>query len=104
MIGIFTPGWGTTYAWNSSAGSVTVTTASTPTATPTTPTATPTLPPVACNPRPPVQLTTSSSGGGLQGMSFTMRRQSPASATVNLAVVDRCGHWMTFVGGGPNAF
>jgi hypothetical protein len=36
--------------------------------------------------------------------SFTVRRQSSGAATVNLAVVDRCGRWTTFVGGGPNAF
>ena len=36
--------------------------------------------------------------------SFAVRRQSPGPATVNLAVVDRCGHWTTFVGGGANAF
>ena len=36
--------------------------------------------------------------------SFTIRRQSSGAVTVNLAVVDRCGRWTTFVGGGPNAF
>ncbi|MFN8633784.1 MAG: S8 family peptidase [Chloroflexota bacterium] len=37
--------------------------------------------------------------------SFTIRRSSPgATVTVPLTVVDSCGDWSTFVGGGPNAF
>lgn len=36
--------------------------------------------------------------------SFTLRRKDPGPATVNLTVVDRCGGWTTFVGGGANAF
>jgi len=35
--------------------------------------------------------------------SFTVRRQGSGAATVSLAVVDRCGRWTTFVGGGPGA-
>jgi hypothetical protein len=55
MIGVFSPGWGTNYHWNSSAGTVTVgggtaatatPTAQAPTATSVPPTATP-LPPIA---------------------------------------------------------
>jgi hypothetical protein len=36
--------------------------------------------------------------------SFTVRRAGNGAATVALTVVDRCGGWSTFVGGGPNAF
>jgi hypothetical protein len=149
MIGVFPPGWGTNLAWNASAGSFTVSTASTPTPSPS-PSPTPTLPPVACSPRPPVQLATAPGGGGLQvnvtatgqhnrlmaieiaqtnnalvdiggqagrtdaftvdlggtsaSTAFTVRRASAGPATVNLAVVDRCGRWTTFVGGGATAF
>src|SRR5262249_42197980 len=35
---------------------------------------------------------------------FTVRRAGPGSATVALTVVDRCGSWTTFVGGGASAF
>jgi hypothetical protein len=45
---------------------------------------------------------------GLSGTSptagFTVRRATPGAATVSLTVVDRCGAWPTFVGGGPSAF
>jgi thermitase len=37
--------------------------------------------------------------------SFTIVRQTPGTTvTVPLTVVDSCGEWHTFVGGGPNAF
>jgi hypothetical protein len=36
--------------------------------------------------------------------SFVVRRAQAGAATVSLAVVDRCGRWTTFVGGGANAF
>jgi hypothetical protein len=32
------------------------------------------------------------------------RQQAGQGATVQLVVVDRCGEWPTFVGGGPGAF
>jgi len=36
---------------------------------------------------------------------FTVRRQTPGQPThVNLTVVDGCGTWPTFVGGGATAF
>ena len=138
MVGIFSGGWGTSYAWNANAASIDVTAP------------TPPLPPVACNPRPPVQMATTSGSGGLQvtitatgqnnrvlGLeigqtknalvdiggqsgrtgpfsislpgtsattSFVVRRDKAGPATVRLAVVDRCGSWTTFVGGGVNAF
>jgi hypothetical protein len=42
---------------------------------------------------------------GTTQTSFTVRRASPGRATtVPLVVVDRCGEWRTFVGGGPSAF
>jgi hypothetical protein len=121
----------------------------TPTPTPGTPTATP-VPAVACSPRPPVQLSTTAAGGGLQvsvtatgqnnrllslqiaettnalvdvagqtgrtgvfsvnlpgtstSTSFTILRAGVGPATVRLAVVDRCGSWTTFVGGGVSGF
>jgi hypothetical protein len=36
--------------------------------------------------------------------SFVVRRAQAGAATVSMAVVDRCGRWKTFVGGGANAF
>jgi len=35
---------------------------------------------------------------------FDVRRDRPGAATVQLTVVDRCGRWPTFVGGGPSAW
>jgi hypothetical protein len=35
---------------------------------------------------------------------FSVRPDSAGAATVQLTVVDRCGDWPTFVGGGPAAF
>jgi hypothetical protein len=36
---------------------------------------------------------------------FTVRRAAPGAATtVPFTVVDACGEWTTFVGGGPHAF
>jgi len=35
---------------------------------------------------------------------FDVRRDRPGSATAHLVVVDRCGRWTTFVGGGATAF
>src|SRR5262249_51541423 len=36
---------------------------------------------------------------------FTIRRAAAGqSTTVPLTIVDGCGEWKTFVGGGPNAF
>lgn len=40
-----------------------------------------------------------------QTTTFFVNRQTPGqSTTVSFAVVDDCGEWKTFVGGGPNAF
>ncbi|MGE3272564.1 MAG: hypothetical protein AB7P40_27730 [Chloroflexota bacterium] len=173
MLGLFSPGWVTNYAWNSNAVTLTVTAAGSATATLTrtptaaltatatrtpSPTATPvftatptaTLPPVACSPRPPISLLTTPVSGslrvdlsangthnrllalqftqttnalvdangqnGLTGAftvnlsgssnqaSFNVRRASAGAATAMLTVVDRCGSWSTFVGGGPTAW
>jgi hypothetical protein len=42
---------------------------------------------------------------GTPQFSFVVRRaQEGAGTTVNFVVVDACGNWPTFVGGGPNAF
>jgi YVTN family beta-propeller protein len=42
---------------------------------------------------------------GTQGTTFFVRRATDSgAATVRLAVVDDCGFWLTFVGGGPLAF
>jgi hypothetical protein len=35
---------------------------------------------------------------------FTVRRVGAGSAMVSFAVIDRCGTWTTFVGGGPGTF
>lgn len=44
-------------------------------------------------------------GSGAREVSFTVRRAtSGQAATVPFTVVDQCGSWSTFVGGGPNAF
>jgi hypothetical protein len=82
QIGIFSPGWESEYTWNSSAAQITVGAAAT--ATPTrTPTPTPSNPPppVVCVPRPPVQVTTRSLGGGQ--LEATVRAQTPASSPPN---------------------
>jgi hypothetical protein len=42
--------------------------------------------------------------GTSETTSFLVRRDKAGPATVSLAVVDRCGRWTTFVGGGANAF
>jgi hypothetical protein len=42
--------------------------------------------------------------GSSASATFTIRRASAGAATVSLTVVDRCGTWSTFVGGGPAAF
>ena len=40
-----------------------------------------------------------------QSVQFTVRRQTSGQATtVRLVVIDGCGEWSTFVGGGPSAF
>jgi hypothetical protein len=36
--------------------------------------------------------------------SFTVRRAGGGAATVPIVVVDDCGEWPTFVGGGNSAF
>jgi hypothetical protein len=42
---------------------------------------------------------------GTQVSTFIVRRLTAGNATtVPLSVVDRCGAWPTFVGGGANAF
>jgi hypothetical protein len=41
---------------------------------------------------------------GTTSTQFWVRRASAGAATVRLVVVDRCGEWPTFVGGGPGAF
>jgi hypothetical protein len=42
---------------------------------------------------------------GTAETTFFVRRQVPnAATTVSLVVVDACGEWPTFVGGGPTAF
>ncbi|MCC6177405.1 MAG: right-handed parallel beta-helix repeat-containing protein [Chloroflexi bacterium] len=42
---------------------------------------------------------------GVQQATFTVRRQTAGqAATAPFAVVDDCGAWQTFVGGGPGAF
>jgi hypothetical protein len=41
---------------------------------------------------------------GSTGAQFWVRRVAAGPATVQLTVVDRCGDWRTFVGGGPGAF
>jgi hypothetical protein len=102
--------------------------------------------PVNCNPRPPVRLSTSVSGGRLQvslqaggGMirqvrfgptqnaivdvgtlanqtgsfsyapspasatvAFSVRRQAAGASTVPIVLVDDCGEWRSFVGGGAS--
>ena len=146
MVGVFSPGWGTSYAWNANAGTLTVSTAPpSPSPSPS-----PSLPPVTCSPRPRVQVATEPGGGGLQvavtatgqnnrllaleieqtrnalvdingqsgrtgafpvtlpgtsaTVTFVVRRASAGPATVSLSVVDRCGSWRTFVGGGAGSF
>ena len=43
--------------------------------------------------------------GNSSTYSFTIKRTVPGTTiTVPLTVVDGCGDWFTFVGGGPNAF
>ena len=43
--------------------------------------------------------------GGVTQTTFTVDRVTDgASTTVPLVVVDGCGDWSTFVGGGPSAF
>jgi hypothetical protein len=42
--------------------------------------------------------------GAPASATFTIRRASAGAATVALGVVDRCGTWTTFVGGGPGTF
>jgi YVTN family beta-propeller protein len=43
-------------------------------------------------------------GGNTTTLTFTVRRQTPGqSTTVPFTVVDTCGSWPSFVGGGPNA-
>jgi hypothetical protein len=39
-----------------------------------------------------------------QSVVLTLRRVSSGAATAQLTVVDSCGEWPTFVGGGPGAF
>lgn len=87
MLGTFSAGWGTFYAWNSNAATITVVGAGTPTATPTptptltptsaatvaptsastpAPTATATLPPAVCSPRPAINVETTAAGARLR--------------------------------------
>jgi hypothetical protein len=47
---------------------------------------------------------TTSLSGSSATASFTVRRAAPGASTVSLTVVDRCGSWPTFVGGGASAF
>jgi hypothetical protein len=43
--------------------------------------------------------------GGVAGTTLTVERLTPGQATtVPLTMVDACGEWPTFVGGGPTAF
>jgi hypothetical protein len=42
--------------------------------------------------------------GGAATYSFQVKRSSNGAVTVPLVVVDSCGEWKTFVGGGANAF
>jgi hypothetical protein len=41
---------------------------------------------------------------GVASTQFLVRRAAAGAATVQVAVVDRCGDWPTFVGGGPGSF
>jgi hypothetical protein len=41
---------------------------------------------------------------GQTSTQFWLRRTSTGVATAQLIVVDRCGDWRTFVGGGSGAF
>jgi hypothetical protein len=41
---------------------------------------------------------------GASDYSFTVRRTQSGAVTVPLTVVDSCGEWKTFVGGGATAF
>jgi hypothetical protein len=42
---------------------------------------------------------------GETGVNLTVTRVAPGQATtIPLTVVDECGAWPTFVGGGPSAF
>ena len=41
---------------------------------------------------------------GAQSLSFVVRRTGPGGIQVPLTIVDTCGTWPSFVGGGPNAF
>ena len=47
---------------------------------------------------------TATLSGTSASTTFTVRRAGPGTATVSLAVVDRCGSWTTLVGGGAGAF
>jgi spore coat protein U-like protein len=48
---------------------------------------------------------TESFAPGTQQATFIVRRQTPGQpTTVPFTVVDDCGAWQTFVGGGPSAF
>jgi hypothetical protein len=42
--------------------------------------------------------------GGTQQATFHVRRSSAGATTVPMTVVDACGEWKTFVGGGASAF
>ena len=41
---------------------------------------------------------------GTADYSFTIRRANTGAVTVPLTVIDNCGEWKTFVGGGAGAF
>jgi hypothetical protein len=43
-------------------------------------------------------------GAGIRPMVLYVRRVSPGPVTVPLVIVDTCGEWPTFVGGGATAF
>jgi hypothetical protein len=42
--------------------------------------------------------------GGLTSTTFFVRRQQAGPTQLPFIVIDGCGAWSTFVGGGPNAF
>jgi hypothetical protein len=41
---------------------------------------------------------------GSTSTQFWLRRTSASAATARVTIVDRCGDWPTFVGGGPSAW
>lgn len=43
-------------------------------------------------------------GSGTTPVQFIIRRVAPGSVHVPMSVIDQCGEWKTFAGGGPGAF